>query len=78
MEAKLTKNYGFVRMDPYVRVRVGNTIFETPTAVNGGKTPTWNRTINAYLPNDVESIYLQIFDEVILILKNYNKKQNSF
>jgi len=59
----LTKNYGLVRMDPYVRVRIGNTIFETPTSVNGGKTPSWNRTVNAYLPNEVESVYLQVFDE---------------
>jgi len=63
VEAKLTKNYGLVRMDPYVRVRIGNTIFETPTSVNGGKSPSWNRTINSYLPNDLESIYLQVFDE---------------
>ena len=81
VEAKLSKNYGLpgVRMDPYVRLRigkilenkgkfnmniVGNTLFETPTCVNGGKAPHWNRTVNAYLPDDVESIYLQIFDEV--------------
>lgn len=51
-------------MDPYVRVRVGNTLFETPTSVNGGKTPSWNRTVNAYLPNEVDSIYIQIYDEV--------------
>uniref|UniRef100_A0A915CVR3 Toll-interacting protein n=1 Tax=Ditylenchus dipsaci TaxID=166011 RepID=A0A915CVR3_9BILA len=63
VEAKLTKNYGLVRMDPYVRVRVGNTLFETPTSVNGGKAPSWNRTVNAYLPNEVESIYIQIYDE---------------
>jgi len=58
--------FSLVRMDPYVRVRIGNTIFETPTSVNGGKSPSWNRTINSYLPNDLESIYLQVFDEVIL------------
>uniref|UniRef100_A0A183CBV7 CUE domain-containing protein n=1 Tax=Globodera pallida TaxID=36090 RepID=A0A183CBV7_GLOPA len=65
VEAKLTKNYGLpgVRMDPYVRVRIGNTLFETPTCVNGGKSPHWNRTVNAYLPDGVESIYLQIYDE---------------
>lgn len=65
VEAKLSKNYGLpgVRMDPYVRLRIGNTLFETPTCVNGGKEPHWNRTVNAYLPNGVESIYLQIFDE---------------
>ena len=43
---------------------IGNTLFETPTCVNGGKAPHWNRTVNAYLPDEVESIYLQIFDEV--------------
>jgi hypothetical protein len=82
VEAKLSKNYGLpgVRMDPYVRLRIGlffdfkfkttiknstgNTLFETPTCVNGGKSPHWNRTVNAYLPDEVESIYLQIFDEV--------------
>ena len=65
VEAKLSKNYGLpgVRMDPYVRLRIGSTLFETPTAVNGGKAPHWNRTVNAYLPDEVESIYLQIFDE---------------
>lgn len=65
VEAKLSKNYGLpgVRMDPYVRLRIGNTLFETPTCVNGGKAPHWNRTVNAYLPDGVESIYLQIFDE---------------
>ncbi|KAL3078752.1 hypothetical protein niasHS_014534 [Heterodera schachtii] len=65
VEAKLTKSYGLpgVRMDPYVRLRIGNTLFETPTCVNGGKSPHWNRTVNAYLPDGVESIYLQIYDE---------------
>ena len=51
-------------MDLYVRVRVENTIFETNTSIHGGKTPTWNRVFNTYLPVGVESIYLQIFDKV--------------
>lgn len=64
MEAKLAKNYGLVRMDPYCRVRVGNAVFQTPTNFRGGRAPKWDRIINAYLPNGVESIYIQIYDEV--------------
>uniref|UniRef100_A0A1I7T8R1 CUE domain-containing protein n=1 Tax=Caenorhabditis tropicalis TaxID=1561998 RepID=A0A1I7T8R1_9PELO len=63
LEANLVKNYGLVRMDPYCRVRVGNVAFDTNVAANAGRSPTWNRTLNAYLPMNVESIYVQIFDE---------------
>ncbi|KRZ02663.1 Toll-interacting protein [Trichinella zimbabwensis] len=63
LEANLTKNYGLVRMDPYCRVRVGNGLFETPTDPGGGKTPKWNRSIQCYLPDGLDSIYLEIYDE---------------
>ena len=32
VEAKLTKNYGLVNMNPYMRLRLGHTIFETKTS----------------------------------------------
>uniref|UniRef100_A0A0N5C3G5 C2 domain-containing protein n=1 Tax=Strongyloides papillosus TaxID=174720 RepID=A0A0N5C3G5_STREA len=63
LEAKLTKSYSLVRMDPYCRIRVGNTTFQTSTHTNGGKNPKWDKTINAYLPVGVDSFFLQIYDE---------------
>lgn len=68
VEAKLAKNYGIIRMDPYCRIRVGNAVFETQVHAKGGKAPRWDYIMNAYLPHGVESIYLQIYDEVSLLL----------
>lgn len=57
------KNYGLTRMDPYVRIRVGHYIYETQTDQNGGKTPKWNRIFHTQLPNGVNKIFLEIYDE---------------
>lgn len=63
IEAKLNKNYGLTRMDPYVRLRVGQTVYETNTDYNGARNPRWNKNFNCFFfPHDT-CIHIEVFDE---------------
>ena len=63
VEAKLSRNYGLTRMDPYCRVRVGHSVFETPTCPNGAREPKWNKTFSAFFMPGTKSVEVEVFDE---------------
>lgn len=77
-QAKLVKNYGLTRMDPYVRIRVGHYIYETQTDPNGGKTPRWNRVFHTQLPAGVNKIFLEIYDECNFTMDELVSKSLNF
>jgi len=66
-EAKLNKSYvlipGINRMDPYCRIRVGHSMYQTHTHVNGDMNPVWDKTIMATLPAGITELFVEIFDE---------------
>lgn len=58
-QARLAKNYGIGRMDPYVRLSVGQDRQCSQVCVNGAKTPFWNSSVSINLP-DIADFSLKV------------------
>ncbi|CAH8636113.1 unnamed protein product [Schistosoma intercalatum] len=65
-QARLVKNYGLFPMNLYCRIRIGDAIFETQTALSAGKRPFWNETFQCWLHGDVDRLTVEVFSENVL------------
>jgi toll-interacting protein len=66
--AKLVKNYGLTRMDPYCRIIVGHLTYETQTHRNGSTTPKWNQTISTQLSFGVKTFSVEVYKECTMAM----------
>ena len=66
VEAKLNKNYGILisKMDPYVSIKIGSKVYETHSDYGSGKFPKWNKTLMCFIPHNIDTVSLEIIDEV--------------
>lgn len=62
LQAKLAKNYGFVKMDPFCRFISGPFHKATSVCVKGGKEPRWNQILDIPVLYGTENIRVEMYD----------------
>lgn len=62
LQARLAKNYGLMRMDPFCRFLVGRSQVDSAFCSNGGKEPRWNERLQIAVPPGYNTMTVEIFD----------------
>eukprot|EP00056_Hartaetosiga_gracilis_P008900 m.127687 g.127687 ORF g.127687 m.127687 type:complete len:256 (-) comp13014_c5_seq4:2659-3426(-) len=61
-KARLVKNYGLMKMDPYVRLFLGPNSGQTPISEKGGKEPRWNSRLDLPFPRESKMLEVEVYD----------------
>lgn len=67
IQARLVKNYGLTSMNPYCRIRLGDSRYETQTAISSSKHPIWNEVCRLPIRGDSNLLSLVLMDEALLM-----------
>ena len=63
-QAKIKPPSGFFKkINSFVRVTVGETVFNTETIKNGGKNPRWGETFEYQVKVPKETIKVEVLDD---------------
>ncbi|TPP39763.1 Toll-interacting protein B [Fasciola gigantica] len=67
IQARLVKNYGLTSMNPYCRIRLGDSRYETQTAISSSKHPIWNEVCRLPVRGDSNLLSVVLMDEGLLM-----------
>eukprot|EP00730_Choanoeca_flexa_P004590 TRINITY_DN11742_c0_g2_i12.p2 TRINITY_DN11742_c0_g2~~TRINITY_DN11742_c0_g2_i12.p2 ORF type:complete len:238 (+),score=14.37 TRINITY_DN11742_c0_g2_i12:1543-2256(+) len=62
IEARLAKNYGMMKMDPFVRIITGNFCKRTAICQKGSISPRWNQTVEVPVLPHFQTVTIEVVD----------------
>ncbi|EDQ87065.1 uncharacterized protein MONBRDRAFT_38093 [Monosiga brevicollis MX1] len=62
LQARLAKNYGVMKMDPFVRLIAGPYFKRTPVCQKGATEPRWNHSITLPILPFFQTLVIEVFD----------------